>query len=292
MRGYPYANISQRVPDRIPDPTPFSCSPVSGLRLDGESDGQGPAVVALHGLTATRRYVLQGSRMLARGGRRLVAYDARGHGRSFPAPDGSYVYADLVTDLEAVLDQLGIETCVLAGSSMGAATATAFALAHPGRVEAMVQITPAYAGSPYADPDALARWDARADALDAGDIDRFVTLTGADALPERLRDAARLAVRQRAERHTDLHAVAAATRSIPRSAAFESLDRLAELELPVLVVGSRDDADPQHPLALAREYASRLACAELAVENEGSPPLAWQGARLSHTIAAFLDRQS
>ena len=51
-----------------------------------------------------------------------------------------------MADLEGVLDERGIDRCVLAGSSMGAATAMAFALDHPGRVDALVQITPAYDG--------------------------------------------------------------------------------------------------------------------------------------------------
>jgi len=273
-------------------PTPFSCSPLPGLRLDGECEGHGRPIVLLHGLTATRRYVVQGSRLLARAGNTVVGFDARGHGRSSPAPDGSYEYADLVTDLGAVLDQLEIGTCVLVGSSMGAATAAAFALAHPSRVDSVVQITPAYPGAPYTDPEALSIWDARAAALDAGDIDRFVALTGADAVPERFREATRTAVRQRIERHENLHAVAAATRRVPRSAAFESLDRLAELDLPVLVVGSRDEIDIEHPLATARAYAETLPHAELVVEQEDAVPLAWQGAKLSRAIAAFLGAQS
>ncbi len=273
-------------------PHPFSCSPVLGLDLDGEVEGDGGALVLLHGLTATRRYVLQGSRALAKAGYRVAGYDARGHGSSSPAPGGAYEYADLVRDLEAVLDALGIDRCVLAGSSMGAATAMAFALEAPDRVRALVQITPAYAGAPYEDAESLAGWDARADALEAGDVDRFVTLAGADDVPERFREAARLAVRQRIERHDDLRAVAAATRSIPRSAAFHSLDSLNDLDVPVLVVGSRDDTDAQHPLAIAEDYADRLPRGELVVEDEGAPPLAWQGAKLSRAIAAFLERQA
>ena len=109
-----------------------------------------------------------------------------------------------------------------------------------------------------------------------------------DSLPERFRDSARTAVRQRAERHEHPEAVAEALRQVPRSEAFDGLDRLESVDVPVLVVGSRDDADPEHPLAVAREYADRLPRAELVVEDEGDPPLAWQGARLSKAIAAFL----
>src|SRR5206468_1416016 len=76
----------------------------AGVSRAGEEAGEGPPVVLLHGLTATRRYVVMGSRMLERAGHRVVAYDARGHGRSSPAPDpAAYRYTDLAADLAAVL---------------------------------------------------------------------------------------------------------------------------------------------------------------------------------------------
>jgi pimeloyl-ACP methyl ester carboxylesterase len=68
----------------------------SGVELSGDEAGEGVPVVLLHGLTATRRYVVMGSRALERSGHRVIAYDARGHGRSSPAPtSASYTYEDL-----------------------------------------------------------------------------------------------------------------------------------------------------------------------------------------------------
>src|ERR671916_905758 len=113
--------------------------------LAGEEAGEGVPVVLLHGLTATRRYVVMGSRNLERSGHRVVLYDARGHGRSDPG-DG-YGYDVLARDLLAVLDDRGIERAVLAGASMGAHTLVRFALEHPERAAALVVITPAF------DPD-------------------------------------------------------------------------------------------------------------------------------------------
>ena len=55
---------------------------VDGVLLAGEEAGRGSPVVLLHGLTATRRYVVMGSRALERDGHRVIAYDARAHGRS------------------------------------------------------------------------------------------------------------------------------------------------------------------------------------------------------------------
>jgi pimeloyl-ACP methyl ester carboxylesterase len=257
------------------------------ITLEGEALGDGPPVVLLHGLSATRRNVVQGSRALARRGYRLISYDARGHGASSPAP--VYEYPDLVADLTAVLEHLEIERAALVGSSMGAATAMAFALENPERVPALVQITPAYTG--YArtgDVDGEV-WAKLATALDAG-IDEFVEVAQPPGLPERWRQVAREATRQRMERHEHLAAVAQAVRSIPRSTAWKGLDALSDLDVPVLIVGSRDEADSIHPLAVAEEYARRLPNAELVVEDKGSSPLAWQGARLSNVIADFLER--
>src|SRR6187431_662732 len=106
-----------------------------GVRLAADDDGEGVPVVLLHGLTATRRYVVMGSKSLERSGHRVIAYDARGHGRSTPAPSpDDYRYADLAGDLGAVLDARGVERAVLAGASMGAHTLLRFVLDHGDRV--------------------------------------------------------------------------------------------------------------------------------------------------------------
>jgi pimeloyl-ACP methyl ester carboxylesterase len=272
-------------------PIPFNADGATGTLLSGDSAGEGRPIVLLHGLTATRRNVVQGSRHLLSAGWRLISYDARGHGESLaPSDPAAYEYSDLEADLTCVLDQLALESAVLVGSSMGAATAMRFALTSPGRVMALVQITPAYSGSGRVDDADVAHWNSLADALDAGDIAAFVERTGVAELPERWQEPARIATRQRIERHLHLDAVADALRVVSRSEAFAGLDVLESLDLPVLVVGSRDETDPGHPLAIAEEYARRLPRAELVVEEEGASPLAWQGARLSRTIGEFLER--
>ena len=112
-----------------------------GVELAGEEAGEGVPVVLLHGLTATRRYVVMGSRSLERSGHRVITYDARGHGRSSPAPvPEAYTYSDLGEDLLAVLDDRGIERAVLAGASMGAHTLLWVALHAPERVAGVVVI--------------------------------------------------------------------------------------------------------------------------------------------------------
>src|SRR3954462_7004291 len=95
---------------------------VDGVLLSGEEAGQGSPVVLLHGLTATRRYVVMGSRALERDGHRVIAYDARAHGHSDGAKDPEdYGYARLADDLLSVLDDRGVERAVLAGGPAGGA---------------------------------------------------------------------------------------------------------------------------------------------------------------------------
>jgi pimeloyl-ACP methyl ester carboxylesterase len=258
------------------------------LVLDGEVAGDGAPVVLLHGLSATRRNVVQGSRALLRRGYSLIAYDARGHGASSAAP--SYTYPDLIDDLEAVLEALDVERAAFVGSSMGAATAMAFAMRHPSRAAAVVQITPAYNGAARTGNVDDGAWDAMADGLERGGVDAFVDVAQPTGSGEGWRRIAREAVRQRMERHEHPLEVAKALRSTPRSAAWDGLDALRSVEIPVLVVASRDEMDHLHPLAIAEEYVRRLPNAELVVEEEGKSPLAWQGARLSNVIADWLER--
>ncbi len=261
-----------------------------GFTLAGAAVGAetGVPLVLLHGLTATRRYVVMGSQALERAGHVVVAYDARGHGASgSPGERSAYQYTDLTGDLSAVLDEIGSARAVLVGGSMGAATAMALALGQPERVAALVQITPAYAGSPDERPEVAAGWKRLADGLERGGVEGFVA---ASEWPPAFADSAREAARQRLARHRDLAAVADALRVVPGSAAFDGLERLREVEQPVLVVGSRDEGDPMHPLAVAERYAELLPDAELIVEDAGRPPLAWQGVQVSRAITGFLRR--
>src|SRR5437868_8132030 len=139
-----------------------------------------------------------GSRSLERTGHRVIAYDARGHGASSPAPNRSaYAYEDLGRDLEAVLDALGVERAVLAGASMGAHTALWLALRDPTRVEGLVVITPGYDPAELDDPGRLARWDALADGLERGGIEAFVAAYGTPGVDERWRDTVVEVIRQR-----------------------------------------------------------------------------------------------
>jgi pimeloyl-ACP methyl ester carboxylesterase len=261
-----------------------------GVALAGEEAGEGIPVVLLHGLTATRRYVVMGSRALERSGHRVVAYDARGHGASAPAPDpDAYDYDDLVEDLRAVLDDREIDRAVLVGASMGAHTALRMALDSPERVAGLVLATPAF--DPEEDREAgLARWDALSEGLRNGGVDGFVEAYGEPDVPEQWKATIDKVLRQRLSAHEHPDAVADALYAVPRSRPFERWDELEAIEAPTVVVPSRDEADPGHPYAIGEAWAERIPGAELRSEEPGSSPLAWQGGQLSKVISELAER--
>ena len=247
--------------------------------------GEGPAVLLAHGLTATRRYVVMGSSALVRSGHRVLAYDARGHGASSPAESAhAYRYQDLGADMAAVLDHAGVERAVLAGASMGAHTLVRLALARPERVAGLVIITPAFSGGEDSDPERLARWDALSDGLRNGGIEGFVAAYGEPQVPERLRETVITVIRQRLALHQHPEAVADALRAVPRSRPFDSLEDLAAIAVPTLVVASDDEADPEHPQAVGEAYAEAIPGARLITDEPGRSPVAWQGSQLSKLI--------
>ncbi len=112
-----------------------------GLRLSYLDDGDGRAVVLLHGFAADTNvnYVRSGILdLLLDEGYRVVTLDARGHGLS-SKPTEPEAYADdaMKRDVVALFDHLGLDDVLLVGYSMGAHLALRLAPSEP-RVKAVV----------------------------------------------------------------------------------------------------------------------------------------------------------
>lgn len=100
-----------------------------GIPISVVDAGQGPAIVLIHGLTATTRFWALTQRALVESGHRVVAFDQRGHGGTGVGDDGYGVEA-LGHDLAAVLEALDVTDAVVVGHSLGGVTLQSFLVHH------------------------------------------------------------------------------------------------------------------------------------------------------------------
>ncbi len=119
-------------------------------------------VIAIHGLTRNSADFEVIAPVIAQSGRRVLAVDVRGRGRSDRAPDPMTYSPDVYAkDILALLDQAGIQRAVFIGTSMGGLITMALTALRPKAIAAAIlndigpQVSPeglariaAYSGKP------------------------------------------------------------------------------------------------------------------------------------------------
>lgn len=95
-------------------------------------EGEGEPIFLIHGIGASR-HSFDGLVAALKGEYRCIGYDLRGHGKS-PKPKPPYSLEDLVEDLEALRQELGIEKAHFAGHSLGGMIGPAYARKYPQHV--------------------------------------------------------------------------------------------------------------------------------------------------------------
>jgi pimeloyl-ACP methyl ester carboxylesterase len=106
------------------------------LRDEGPHDDPAP-IVLLHGTSASL-HTWEGWAVALREQRRVIRFDLPGFGLTGPNRENDYSTAAYVQFVRSVLDQLGVQRCVLVGNSLGGQIAWSFAAAMPDRVEKLV----------------------------------------------------------------------------------------------------------------------------------------------------------
>jgi pimeloyl-ACP methyl ester carboxylesterase len=102
--------------------------------------GQGPAVIFAHGLGARAdRWAGTVARIGAENFR-AITYDLHGHGFASKEADGPADVPALAAQLLALMDALGIETSILAGTSLGAHIVAYAACLAPSRIRALALV--------------------------------------------------------------------------------------------------------------------------------------------------------
>ena len=147
--GYRFDGLRFKPPDEAVEPersevaqTIKYCRAPDGVRLAYAISGSGPFLVKSGNWMNHLEYDWESPiwRHVFRGlssGHTLVRYDARGNGLSDWDVDTLSLDA-WVTDLEAVVDAVGVERFPLLGISQGGAVAVAYAARHPERVSHLI----------------------------------------------------------------------------------------------------------------------------------------------------------
>jgi pimeloyl-ACP methyl ester carboxylesterase len=223
-----------------------------GVTLSYTDDGDGPALVLLHGFAADTNvnYVRPGLfDLFLDEGFRVISFDARGHGLSEkPREPEGYANDAMRHDVTALLDHLRIDTCVLVGYSMGAHTSLRVAPREP-RVKALVLLGIGENAERRADEstgegagDGSAGEDRRAamiaalttedpEEIEASGLRRFRVMAGNDRTP------------------------LIAYMSAPASGEETNLDAIA---VPVLLVVGESDVEAGDPTGLAARIDAQL----------------------------------
>jgi len=108
------------------------------LRDEGLPDDPVP-IILIHGTSASL-HTWEGWVRALRDRHRVISFDLPGFGLTGPSPTGDYSMAATVQFMQALMDQLHVQRCVLAGNSLGGGIAWETAYALPDRVEKLVLV--------------------------------------------------------------------------------------------------------------------------------------------------------
>jgi 3-oxoadipate enol-lactonase len=262
-------------------------APSGGVALCYESAGRGPAVLLVAGFGATRRAWARTVPILTRRFR-VLSFDNRGMGDS----EGSlwpYSARGMADDAVAVLDAAGERRAHVYGISLGGMVAQEIALRHPERVAALV-LAATTPGGPRAVPGETTAltFFARCHAMGREEA-------AWAAVPylygERTRRRRPQRIAEDIARHLP-HGTDAVSHAqqLLAAASHSTLNRLAEIRAPTLVV--HGDGDAIVPAANARLIADAIPRAELSLWPGAGHLFTTDEPRADRTIARFLWRHT
>lgn len=237
---------------------------VRGVEMAYIDDGAGPPVLLLHGFPFDKSMWTSQISALTAAGFRVVAPDLRGLGET-RVPSEISTMEDMARDAAALLDELKIETAIVAGLSMGGYVAFEFVHLFPARVHGLV----------------LAGTRAQADNEQekAGRKQQVQTIMRAGMVPISVATLPKLLAEQtRAEKLDVVKLIRAIiTRSDPKGAAAAQLgmaarrdytDDLPHINAPTLIIVGRED--PIRPVGDSEFMHDRIPNSRLEIIDDAS----------------------
>jgi pimeloyl-ACP methyl ester carboxylesterase len=202
---------------------------------------------------------------------RVIRYDMRGYGKSEPV-EGEFSH---LQDLDALIEYLQLDQpLILMGCSMGGGLALDYALTQPAMVKALILVGAAPSGLEL-DVPSLAKFEEAEKAYEAGDLDLLAEIEtqiwfdGAGQTPAQGTPEMRRLAYEMNRRALSLEAKGLGKR-LPNTQ-VPAVERLGELDMPVLIVAGSDDTP--YLLAAADYMAEKIPSARKEV-IEGAAHLA------------------
>jgi pimeloyl-ACP methyl ester carboxylesterase len=226
----------------VPIQTGFAEFGQSKLYYEVAGEGE-PTVILLHGGMLDNTMWDEQLELLAKS-HRVVRYDGSAHGQSALPPEAYWDHADL----RGLMDHLQIDSAVLVGLSMGGRVAIDMALEEPTRVRAVVAVSSGLGGYRFESDFHMENRKKMIAAWKSGDFDAVVEsfqrewTDGPSRAPEDVDPKIRERVRAMARATVD-------SVMEGRSLQPPAIERLDELDLPMLIVVGELDMPGIHEIA-------------------------------------------
>jgi pimeloyl-ACP methyl ester carboxylesterase len=250
-------------------------------------------------------YLTEVAPTLTAAGLWLLAPDAPGFGKSPVLPSEEYETASVVGMVRGLLDERGIDRAILMGHSWGGTIMTAFAAAHPERVDGLVlvdsgqldyQDAPGFPhGKSYEDLVEDARAPERTIRTTAEDFERDAQEEVRRPITPELMEAFRAGLREEGGQLVSIvtpETRASAMYGLMGTRVTESWPAIAAAGLPILLLlATEPEETAEQNRSAAEVFAERFPDAEIHfLENAGHDLFADAGPELARLVAAWAAR--